>query len=228
MEDYDANNSELRKRTCEALPERGQDVRPVLRTGHDPESKRPGSVFRYGASTTHQWRPSLASSWLTTRCVTGRIERDLPFDGYQQHKTEHFTEPRLLCDVRFVLNLVGDTLRRQRWESSTPLVNGKRPWAYTYGRSRYHAPTVVAGFRSLGSLMALRNPNPKKDRKANDSGQSYSILTDTASGNFYSQKCTMARQQVQPTLVKAIRPTRQERCVPLLPANSPARHIEDG
>ncbi len=35
-------------------------------------------------------------------------EPPLPFDGYEQWAAEHFTEPRLLRDVGFVLRFVGD------------------------------------------------------------------------------------------------------------------------
>ena len=104
-------------------------------------------------------------------------EPPLPFEGYEQWTAEHFTEPRLLRDVGFVLKLVGD-----RYEAAMdkfyPKVDGKRPWGYLWAVT---VPCVGCGrrFPLLGNLQ-LRRP----DRKKRDPGQSYRIVTDASAGTF--------------------------------------------
>ena len=107
-------------------------------------------------------------------------EPPLPFDGYEQWTAEHFTEPRLLRDVSFVLKLVGD-----RYEAAMdkfyPKVDGKRPWGYLWAIT---VPCVGCGrrFPLLGNLQ-LRRP----DRKKRDPGQSYRIVTDASAGTFQAE-----------------------------------------
>ena len=117
------------------------------------------------------------------------------FDAYHQHKAEHFTEPRLLRDVRFVLDLVGE-----RYEAEMggfyPVVNGKRPWGYLWAVT---LPCSNCGSRfPLTGSLALRNSNAKKD----DLGQSYRIVADRASGNFVTEVHD-GSPAAQPTLVRA-------------------------
>lgn len=107
-------------------------------------------------------------------------EPDLRFDGYQDHATAHFTDPRLLRDVRFVLDLVGRHYSEAMGEFY-PIVNGKRPWGYVW------AVTLPCGncarrFPLTGSLK-LRNPNSKK----HDPGQSYQIVADPNAGRFRTE-----------------------------------------
>lgn len=104
-------------------------------------------------------------------------EPPLPFDGYADHAQHYFSEPRLLRDVRFVLDLVGD-----RYEAAMdefyPVVNGKRPWGYLWAIT---IPCVGCGNRfPLTANLALRNANPKK----NDPGQSYRIEADRETNEF--------------------------------------------
>jgi len=107
-------------------------------------------------------------------------EPPLPFDGYEQWATEHFTEPRLLRDVGFVLNLVGE-----RYEAAMdrfyPVVDGKRPWGYLWAVT---VPCVNCGrrFPLVGNLQ-LRRP----DLKNGDPGQSYRIVAGGDHGGFRSE-----------------------------------------
>lgn len=121
-------------------------------------------------------------------------EPPLPFDGYADHAQHYFSEPRLLRDVRFVLDLVGD-----RYEAAMdefyPVVNGKRPWGYLWAIT---IPCVGCGNRfPLTADLALRNANPKK----NDPGQSYRIEADCETGEFTSVVHDGPPTQ-QPTLIK--------------------------
>ena len=72
-------------------------------------------------------------------------EPDLPFDGYQAHKITHFADPRLLRDVRFIL----DTRGRSLHPNDERLLSD-RGW-----------PTAV-GLRVRGhpTLWQLRQPVP--------------------------------------------------------------------
>ena len=82
-------------------------------------------------------------------------EPDLSFDDYQMHKTGHFTEPRLLRDVRFVLDLVNERYVAEMGEFY-PVVNGKRPWGYIWAVT---LPCTNCGNRfPLTGSLALRNP----------------------------------------------------------------------
>ena len=107
-------------------------------------------------------------------------ESPLPFDGYEQWATAHFTEPRLLRDVGFVLKLVGE-----RYEAAMdefyPVVDDKRPWGYLWAVT---VPCVGCGrhFPLVGNLQ-LRRPDGKKG----DLGQSYRIVADAAAGTFRAE-----------------------------------------
>lgn len=107
-------------------------------------------------------------------------EPPLPFDGYERWAAEHFTEPRLLRDVGFVLKLVGD-----RYEAAMdrfyPKVDGKRPWGYLWAVT---VPCVSCGrrFPLVGNLQ-LRRPDAKKG----DPGQSYRIVADADRGAFRAE-----------------------------------------
>jgi len=107
-------------------------------------------------------------------------EPPLPFDGYEQWATGHFTEPRLMRDVGFVLKLVGE-----RYEAAMdefyPKVNGKRPWGYLWAVT---VPCVGCGrrFPLVGNLQ-LRRP----DQKKGDPGQSYRIVADSGAGTFRAE-----------------------------------------
>ena len=104
-------------------------------------------------------------------------EPPLPFDGYEQWAAEHFTEPRLLRDVGFMLNLVWE-----RYEAAMdefyPVVDGKRPWGYLWAVT---VPCVSCGLRiPLVGNLQLRRP----DRKNGDPGQSYRLVADTGSSTL--------------------------------------------
>ena len=121
-------------------------------------------------------------------------EPDLPFDGYQEHKVAHFTDPRLLHDVRFVLELVEDRYRDAVGDFY-PMVNDQRPWGYVWAVT---LPCSNCGSRfPLTGSLKLRNPNPKR----NDPGQSYRIVPDPLAGEF-STEIHDGPPNGQPTLVK--------------------------
>ena len=124
-------------------------------------------------------------------------EPDLPFDGYERYKDEHFTEPRLLSDVRFVLNLVGDRYATIM-DPFYPKVNGKRPWGYLWAIT---LPCSNCGNRfPLTGSLKLRNPRRRRSPKANDLGQSYSIIADKVTGTF-STEVHDGQPRTSPTLV---------------------------
>ena len=121
-------------------------------------------------------------------------EPPLPFDGYEQWSAEHFTEPRLLRDVGFMLNLVGDRYE-EAMDEFYPIVAGKRPWGYLWAVA---VPCVGCGrrFPLVGNLQ-LRRP----DAKRQDPGQSYRIVIDRVSGTF-AAAVHEGRPDRPPTLVK--------------------------
>ena len=121
-------------------------------------------------------------------------EPGLPFDGYQDHSVRHFTEPRLLRDVRFVLDLVGERYTDAMAEFY-PIVGSKRPWGYVWAVT-LPCTNCDTRFPLTGSL-ALRNPNPNK----NDPGQSYRIIADTDTSTFTTEVHD-GKPTAQPTLVK--------------------------
>ena len=111
-------------------------------------------------------------------------EPPLPFDSYGTPNTGEMVadtaEPRLLSDVRFVLDLVGERYTAAM-DDFYPVVDGKRPWGYVW------AVTLPCGncnrrFPLTGTL-GLRRPNPKKE----DLGKSYRIITDPDAGTFTTE-----------------------------------------
>lgn len=123
-------------------------------------------------------------------------EPDLPFEGYEDYKNRTKLEPRLLRDVRFVLDLVGD-----RYEAAMdefyPEVNGKRPWAYVWAIT---LPCTNCGNRfPLTGSLKLRSP--RRRRGVYDPGQSYRIVVDVDSGMFWAE-VQNGPPTSQPTLVK--------------------------
>ena len=121
-------------------------------------------------------------------------EPDLPFDGYSEHLGEQLNEPRLLRDVRFVLEEVG-----RQYEAAMndfyPIVNGKRPWGYLWA---VILPCTNCGNRfPLTGNLVLRNPNQSK----NDLGQAYRIISDSPTGTFRTEVHDGAPCE-QPTLIK--------------------------
>ncbi|MCY4101690.1 MAG: DUF1156 domain-containing protein [bacterium] len=107
-------------------------------------------------------------------------EPPLPFEGYEQWATEHFTEPRLLRDVGFVLNLA-DKRYEAAMDEFYPVVDGKRPWGYLWAVT---VPCVGCGrrFPLVGSV-ELRRP----DARRGDPGQSYRLVADTGAGTFRAE-----------------------------------------
>ena len=154
-------------------------------------------------------------------------EPDLPFDGYAapaSGKLLDDPEPRLLRDVRFVLDLVGQRYAEAMGEFY-PIVDGKRPWGYVWAVT---LPCVNCSRRfPLTGSLALRNPNDKK----NDPGQAYRIIADGAAGTFAAEVHD-GRPTAQPTLVKI--PGRQGKsgvcsfCGHMHPLETLRRMMRDG
>ena len=197
MEGYDANNNELRQELAKHYPNGAKIC--------DPFSGRaiiPLEAARLGVKA---W----GIDYSPVATVAGKLladyplrdwdnEPDLPFDGYQYHKTEHFTEPRLLRDVGFVLDYVGDLYARAMGDFY-PIVRGKRPWGYVWAIT---LPCTNCGNRfPLTGSLTLRNPKAKKQPRADDPGQSYRIVADTTSGTFHTAVHD-GRPMGHPTLVR--------------------------
>lgn len=187
MTGYDAANAELRAELAKHYPDGAKLC--------DPFSGRamiPLEAARLGVQT---W----GIDYSPVATLAGRLLADypmrnwdnepaLPFEGYPEHAAEFFTEPRLLRDVRFVLDEVG-----RRYETAMgefyPIVNGKRPWGYVWAVT---LPCTNCGNRfPLTGSLALRNPKPAttggRRSKPADLGQSYRIVADTATGRFWSE-----------------------------------------
>jgi len=179
MTDYDAANAELRDELEKHYPDGASICDPFSGRAMIPlEAARLG-VRAWGIDYSPV--ATLAGKLLADYPMRNwDDEPDLPFDGYERYKDEYFAEPRLLRDVRFVLDLIGD-----RYETAMdefyPKVNGKRPWGYLWAVT---LPCSNCGNRfPLTGTLKLRNPRIKRS-KYNDLGQSYSIVADKRMGTF--------------------------------------------
>ena len=107
-------------------------------------------------------------------------EPPLPFDGYDDADPAHWGDPRLLRDVRFVLNLIGERYEATM-DAFCPVVNGKRPWGYMWSVT---LPCVNCGRRfPLTGSLELRRPNAK----TRDLGQSYRIVAEARDDTFFAE-----------------------------------------
>lgn len=192
MTDYDAANAELRTELAKHYPDGAK-----LLDSFSGRAMIPLEAARLGVQAWGiDYSPvaTLAGKLLADYPMRNwDDEPPLPFDGYVDHAQHYFSEPRLLCDVRFVLDLVGD-----RYETAMaefyPIVNGKRPWGYLWAIT---IPCVNCGNPfPLTASLALRNANAKKK----DLGQSYSIEADHETGEFTTAIYNGPPLQ-QPTLV---------------------------
>ena len=199
MEDYDAKNSALRNELAKHYPNGAKMCDPFSGRAMIPlEAARLG-IQAWGIDYSPV--ATLAGQLLADYPLRDwDDEPDLPFEGYLQHKTEHFTESRLLRDVRFVLNLVDDRYAAAMGEFY-PVVSGKRPWGYLWAVT---LPCTNCGNRfPLTGSLALRNPKPAttgRRAKPADAGQSYRIIADTSSGTFHTEVHD-GQPVTQPTLV---------------------------
>lgn len=146
MKDYDAKNSELRDELAKHYPNGAKMCDPFSGRGMIPlEAARLG-IQAWGIDYSPV--ATLAGSLLADYPLRDWDDQpDLPFDGYQQHKTEHFTEPRLMRDVRFVLDLVGSRYEVAMGEFY-PAGGGVGARGVTCGRSHCHARTAGLDSRS--------------------------------------------------------------------------------
>ena len=196
MEGYDAKNSELRKELAKHYPNGAKMCDPFSGRAMIPlEAARLG-VQSWGIDYSSV--ATLAGKLLADYPLRDwDNESDLPFDAYPQHQTEHFAEPRLLRDVRFVLGLVDERYVAQM-DEFYPVVNGKRPWGYVWAVT---VPCTNCGNRfPLTGTLALRNAKSKKPPKSDDPGQSYEIIVDRESGRFHA-RVHDGPPKAQPTLV---------------------------
>ena len=194
MTDYDAANAELRAELAKHYPDGAKLC--------DPFSGRAMIPLEAARLGVQAW----GIDYSPVATLAGRLladypmrnwddEPSLPFEGYEEHAVQYFTEPRLLQDVRFVLDEVG-----RHYESAMgefyPIVDGKRPWGYVWAVT---LPCTNCGNRfPLTGSLALRSLNPKKD----DPGQSYRIVADADSGTFATEVHD-GEPNAQPTLRKA-------------------------
>ncbi len=181
MTDYDAANRELREELAKHYPDGAKLCDPFSGRAMIPlEAARLGvQAWGIDYSPVATLAGMLLADWPMRNWDD---EPDLPFDGYGDYKVKHFTEPRLLRDVRFILDLVGDRYE-QAMDEFYPKVNGKRPWGYVWAIT---LPCVNCGNRfPLTGSLKLRNPGVRKGLK--DPGQSYRIATGAESGRFWTE-----------------------------------------
>ena len=195
MTDYDAANQELRDELAKHYPDGAKLCDPFSGRAMIPlEAARLGvKAWGIDYSPVATLAGMLLADWPMRDWDD---EPDLPFDGYEEHKTKYFTEPRLLRDVRFLLDLVGDRYEQAMGEFY-PKVDGKRPWGYVWAVT---LPCVSCGHRfPLTGSLKLRNAKLRKGAK--DPGQSYRIVADAESGKFWTAVHDGPPVD-QPTLVK--------------------------
>lgn len=193
MAGYDSKNSELRAELAKHYPDGVKMCDPFSGRAMIPlEAARLG-VQAWGIDYSPV--ATLAGKLIADFPMRDwGSEPDLPFDGYPKFVNHHFTEPRLLRDVRFVLDLVRDRYVEEMGRFY-PMVKNRRPWGYVWAVT---LPCINCGVRfPLTGALALRNPNPKKG----DPGQSYRIVAEPASGTFHTEVHD-GPPTTQPTLVK--------------------------
>lgn len=186
MTDYDAENSAIRMELAKHYPNGAKMCDPFSGRGMIPMEAARLGIQAWGIDYSPV--ATLAGKLLADYPLRNwDNEPDLPFDGYQQHKTDHFTEPRLLRDVRFVLDLVGKRYVAEMGDFY-PIVSGKRPWGYIWAVT---LPCSNCDNRfPLTGRLALRNPKPAKTgkrAKPADEGQSYRVIADTSEGTFRTE-----------------------------------------
>ena len=181
MTHYDAANKELRDELAKHYPDGAKLCDPFSGRAMIPlEAARLGvQAWGIDYSPVATLAGMLLADWPMRNWDD---EPDLPFEGYRDYKVKHFAEPRLLRDVRFVLDLVGDRYE-QAMDEFYPKVNGKRPWGYVWSVT---LPCVNCGNRfPLTGSLKLRNAKVRKG--VEDPGQSYRIVADAESGKFWTE-----------------------------------------
>ncbi len=193
MGGYDEANTELREKLAEHYPNGARICDPFSGRAMIPLAAARLGVQSWGID----YSPVATLAGLLLADYPMRdwdTESDLPFDGYKEHRDAHFAEPKLLKDLRFILDLIGSRYE-QEMDEFYPKADGKRPWGYV---GAVTLPCVNCGNRfPLTGSLALRNPNPKKS----DPGQSYRIISDKETGAFTTEVCD-GPPNTQPTLIK--------------------------
>lgn len=193
MEDYDAAHSEIVAELNKHYPDGASILDPFAGRAIIPHEAARLGIKAWGI----EYSPvaTLAGTLLADYPMRDwSQEPQLPFDDYQTNDLDWATTPRLLYDVKYILDLIG-----KRYESEMdefyPKVNGKRPWAYLWAIT---LPCVECGHRfPLTGSYGLRKPNSKK----RDPGQSYYIVGDRTSGQFKVNIHTGV-PTLQPTVIK--------------------------
>ncbi len=174
MTGYDAANPELKAELCRYYPDGARLLDSFSGRGIIPlEAARLG-VRAQGIDYSPV--ATLAGQLLADYPMRNwNAEPPLRFPGYPDHAQKHFHEPRMLRDVRFVLELIGDR-HKAAMGDFYPTVNGNRPWGYLWAVT---VPCVGCSWRfPLTGNLTLR-----ADKK-NDPGQSYVIQADPDTGIF--------------------------------------------
>lgn len=116
------------------------------------------------------------------------------YKDYEVNDIDRATTPRLLFDVKYILDLIGSRYESEM-DAFYPKVDGKRPWGYLWAIT---LPCVNCNFRfPMTASLELRKPNFKKD----DFGQSYYFEPNTSLGLFRTI-VHKGEPRSKPTLVK--------------------------
>ncbi len=131
MKGYDAKNTELRDELAKYYPN-GAKLCDLF----SGRAMIPLEAARIGVQSwalDYSLVATLAGSLLVDYPMRDfDDEPDLPFDGYGWHTAEHFTEPRLLRDVRFVLELLGSRYEAAMSEVYPGEGGDRHPWGYVW------------------------------------------------------------------------------------------------
>ena len=195
MNGYDAANRELREELARHYPNGAKLCDPFSGRAMIPlEAARLGvETWGIDYSPVATLAGHLLADWPMRNWDN---EPDLPFDGYDHHKVKHFTDSRLLVDVRFVLDLAGERYETAMGEFY-PTVGGKHPWGYVWATT---LPCTNCGARfPLTGNLVLRKPGQRKG--VADPGQHYRVVTDPATATFHAV-VENGTPVSQPTLVK--------------------------
>ncbi len=195
MTGYDAMHDELTDELAEYYPDGASMLDPFSGRAMIPSEAARLGVKAWGIDYSPV--ATLAGKLLADYPLRDwSNEPPLPFDGYEEH-AQRYPEPhlRLLCDVEFLLQLIGERHEAEMGEFY-PEVDGKRPWAYLWAVT---IPCNECGreFPLIADLQ-LRRPKPKK----HDPGQSYELIADSTNGSI-DVVVHDGEPRIPPTLVKS-------------------------
>lgn len=181
MKCYDANHNEIVAELKKHYPDGG-----TLLDSFSGRAMIPLEAARLGIKTWGiDYSPvaTLAGTLLADYPMRDWSQEELlPFDGYSSGSIDQLASSRLLYDVEYILNMIGNRYEAEM-DPFYPKVNGKRPWGYLWAIT---LPCVNCGNRfPLTSNLGLRTPKRTTNpNKKDDPGQSYYIEKDEPSGDF--------------------------------------------